>query len=318
MAARFILSLDCEGKWGVADHLGAREHRWLTDERLRSAYRGLLDLLDEYQIAATFAFVGLFGENADEFGRIREVVEPLARRSAYVAAAIDDLTCGSRQGWHGGWAVEAVRASANDHEIALHGVTHVPWTEGDREFLASELALLPLLSSEVRDAKTFVYPRNLVAHPDLLRGSGIEGYRAGRPAKSRLASLASEFNVAAMPDRDPSQADAGLIPIPAGFFVNWQHGLRRLVPSGVSILRYGALLDRAERDQAVVHLWLHPENIASEPATLQLLGQLLRRVAERREQGRCTVLTQLQYVQSQAALRGAMTSASPSTTASPL
>jgi hypothetical protein len=45
----------------------------------------------------------------------------------------------------------------------------------------------------------------------------------------------------------------------------------------------------------VVHYWLHPENIASAPATLGLLRMLLREVADAREAGRCEVMTQLDY-----------------------
>ena len=62
MPATFILSLDCEGKWGVADHLDAQTHRSLADARLRAAYRDILAALDRYDIAATFAFVGLFAQ----------------------------------------------------------------------------------------------------------------------------------------------------------------------------------------------------------------------------------------------------------------
>ena len=46
MPARFIFSLDCEGKWGVADQLHRDAHRTLSTERLREAYAGLLALLD--------------------------------------------------------------------------------------------------------------------------------------------------------------------------------------------------------------------------------------------------------------------------------
>ena len=71
LTARFILSLDCEGKWGVADHLTPANHAQLTDAKLREAYRSILDLLDRYAIPATFAYVGCFSLSAVELAQRR-------------------------------------------------------------------------------------------------------------------------------------------------------------------------------------------------------------------------------------------------------
>jgi hypothetical protein len=35
----FIIWFDCEGKWGAADHISARQRRILTNERLNLAYQ---------------------------------------------------------------------------------------------------------------------------------------------------------------------------------------------------------------------------------------------------------------------------------------
>ena len=164
-----------------------------------------------------------------------------------------------------------------------------------KDFIAHELALFEDLSGPVRQSKTFVFPRNDVAHEQLLSGAGIRGYRLAPPERSRAASLLSEFNV-----RTPSEADpldgGGLVEIPAGYFVNWQSGLRRTVPTRLTALRIANMLDHAERTEGVVHLWLHPENVATAPSTLGLLESILDLVAERRNQGRCRILRQIDYV----------------------
>jgi peptidoglycan/xylan/chitin deacetylase (PgdA/CDA1 family) len=297
MTARFILSLDCEGKWGVADHLGRHEHETLTGARLRDAYGCLLALLDEFSIPATFAFVGLFGESEDSFKHIRSEVERLAARSPdYLALALRDIDHGSRDGWHGSWAVDATGAARTPHEIALHGITHVPWGGIDREAAEEELRLYPVLSSAVGKSRTFIYPRNQVAHVDLLARLGIEGYRLPPPKRSRLASLASEFNVLTPPEADPAPVPAGPAEVPAGYFVNWQRGMRRLVPMPVSLFRLNRMLARAAASGEVVHFWLHPENLASAPRTLDLLRVMMASVARERDAGRCQVMTQLAYV----------------------
>lgn len=297
MAAKFILSLDCEGKWGVADHLDRGLHASLSDANLRTAYRHLLALLDEYGLTATFAVVGCFAEPSPALERKLDRLRDLARAAPhYLGPALDDMMQGSREGWHGEWAVEAVASAKAVHELALHGVTHVPWTDLDRRGAEDEIAFLEELETPVRRARTFVYPRNKIAHSDVLAAAGIAGYRLSRPARSRLASLASEFDVWSKPE--PTFAPTGPpMGIPAGYFVNWQSGPRKLVPQAVSVLRLRNMLDRAEQNGDVVHYWLHPENIATAPATLDLLRRMVEVVATRRDRGRCEVLTQAGYVE---------------------
>jgi len=304
MTARFILSLDCEGKWGVADILGPREQETLSDARLRRAYSDIVALLDRLSVPATFAFVGLFGETPEDFRRLGGELQALSAAAPhYLSPALVDIESGSREGWHGAWAVDSVGAAKAGHEIALHGVTHVPWGTVDEGFARAELALLERLRPEIRGARTFIYPRNDVAHAQLLPGAGVEGYRLAPPRRSRARSLASEANIFSRPEKDPPAGNP--IAIPAGYFVNYQHGPRRLVPQLLSLLRLRNLLDRAERTGEVVHYWLHPENVAAAPATLDLLRATVEEVARRRDAGRCRVLTQIGYCRERAGGRAA-------------
>ena len=295
MPARFILSFDCEGKWGVADILSPAFHSSLTDEKLKAAYGAIVDVLDEFAIPATFAFVGAFAQPSAKFSEISDGLRALAKRvPEYLGPALDDIDHGSQQGWHGDWEVERAATSRTVHEIALHGMTHVPWTDVDAAFVNVELAMWRSMTGPVRGATTVVYPRNAVAHLDLLATAGIEGYREARPSASRMRSLLSEFNIWASADIDRPIKNA-LVPIPAGFFINWQHGLRRVVPRALSARRAAHVLSTSKRDDGVAHFWIHPENFASAPTTINLLRDLLKLVADRRESGDCVVLTQAQY-----------------------
>jgi peptidoglycan/xylan/chitin deacetylase (PgdA/CDA1 family) len=301
MPGQFILSFDCEGKWGVADDLGSPHARQLTDQRLHAAYRAIVDLLDEYDVDATFAFVGAFAQSPAALRKSRPLIEEMLRVfPTYLAPAVRQIDDG-REGWHGDALLDLIGTAKASHEIALHGVTHVPWTSMDRERAKMEMAIFDGLDGPVRKSRTFVYPRNLVAHSDVLAERGFAGYRAARRDRSRAASLISEFNVWQTPDHADHRDR--IVNIPAGFFVNWRHGLRSLVPPSVTRLRARRLLDAAARSNGVVHYWLHPENIVSAPATLELLRMLIREVAEAREAGRCEVLTQLAYCRQQQSLR---------------
>lgn len=294
MPARFILSFDCEGKWGSADSLTPRHRRDLTDEKLRAAYKSILNLLDEFEIEATFAFAGAFSQSSEGFARIRPDIEALSRAAPdYLGPALRDIDETNGQGWHGGHLVDAVAGASAPHEIALHGVTHVPWTRMDAAFVMSEMRLFESLEGPVRASRTFIYPRNLVAHTEVLAGHGFEGFRMARPRRSRMVSLLSEFNLLQRPEQP--RLGRGIVRIPAGFFLNWRNGLRRLVPGAVTRLRARRLLDRAAANDAIVHYWLHPENIATAPVTFDLLRALLSNVAAARDAGHCEVLTQLGY-----------------------
>jgi hypothetical protein len=292
--ARFILSLDCEGKWGVADALARSHRRDLADDVLRRAYASILSLLDEYQIEATFAFAGAFSQSAEEFARIRPEIERLSRIAPdYLRPALRDIDEVNGAGWHGRHLVDAVTEARTPHEVALHGVTHVPWTRMDGDFAEAEMRLFERLEGPIRDSRTFVYPRNLVAHTNILAAHGFEGFRTARPSRSRLSSLLSEFNLLEAPEQ-PLRGN-GIAPIPVGFFVNWRSGLRRLVPPALTRLRARKLLDRAAVTEGVVHYWLHPENVASARGTIELLCSLIRDVAIRRDAGHCEIMTQLGY-----------------------
>lgn len=301
MTARFILSLDCEGKWGVADALTRFHHSTLSRHRLSEAYSRILALLDEFNVPATFAFVGLFGESHKSLVALFPELDRLAARSpGYLRLALSDIRDGGGDGWHGDWAIDAVQKARAGHELALHGITHVPWGSIDRKFAADELALLPMLDSPLRHAETFIFPRNEIAHVDLLAAVGIKGYRLAHTFWSRASSLANEFNLFSSPE-DGLPPYGAICRIPAGYFVNWQHGARRLVPRQLSSLRARQMLLRAKKRDRVVHYWLHPENVASAPQTLDNLRDIVGFVARMRDAGRCEIMTQRDYCHAQIA-----------------
>ncbi|HYJ31369.1 MAG TPA: hypothetical protein VEW25_13650, partial [Allosphingosinicella sp.] len=202
MPGTFILSLDCEGKWGVADHLTAAHHATLSDARLRDAYRAIVRLLDEFGVPATFAFTELFLCSKDELMALPH--HEIGARLPYAAPAFDDLARGSGEGWAAPWLDDLID---DRHERACHGVTHMPWSDMDKEQARYELSLRPRPAGG-----TFIYPRNRIAHLDLLEEQGFTGYRLAPPLRSRAASLAAELNLLAKAEASPPAAK--LQPIP--------------------------------------------------------------------------------------------------------
>ena len=282
MAGTFILSLDCEGKWGVADILSPTHHHSLNNGRLRDAYQAIAALLERHAVAATFAFTELFLHSRDEL--LAMPTDEIAARLPYTRPAFDDLRHGSGEGWTGEWAPELL---GDRHEIASHGATHTPWDCMTREQALYEISLI----SQARRS-TFIYPRNGIAHTDLLATHGFLGYRLAR-VRGRIASLASEFNPSQKAEAQTPPAP--LQPIPAGYFINWLSGARRLVPPALTRLRARRLLEHAAATGGVAHFWTHPENIASAPATLQNLTAIVEEAVELRKSGKIEILTQIDY-----------------------
>ena len=304
-SARFIVSLDCEGKWGMADHLQPYHHELLTDEAIAAAYQQLVAIFGRYEIPATFAFVMAFTFTAEEREGFRD--ELLGDEDdAWLRPYREAVAGGYVGGWHQPAALEIVQA-AGVHEIACHSFCHRPLGDGSISAAGAERELdcaLAVAGLKRLDFETFVFPRNEIGHLDALRSHGFIGYRQRlrRPTGrvGRALSLAEEFNVWTASQRPVPAAD-GLVPIPSGRFLNWRFGLRAKVPPQATVARWRHQLRSAAQTSGVVHLWLHPHNLITGPGTAALLEQVLVEAATMRDRGGIRVVTQRDYCREQLA-----------------
>lgn len=295
-----ILSLDCEGKWGMADRLRPYHHSQLTSPNLVGAYQKLLALFASYEIPATFAFVMAFTltrAERSQFPVLDPSRDPKDKWLGHYWRCIEE---GLADGWHEPDAFELVRA-AKVHEIASHCFCHRPlgdWSitpAGARQELADAAAAALIKKIEL---KTLVFPRNEVGNLKEVRQAGYIGYRCQLPrpggTRGKAAALLDEFNVAAGPQPSLGPVD-GLVPIPSGHFFNWRFALRRMVPPAVTRARWRSQLRQCVRRGGVVHLWLHPHNLLTGPGTAEVLSDVLADAARLRDRGQIQVLTQKAY-----------------------
>ena len=274
----FILSLDCEGKWGMADCLDRRHQELLTSVRLIKAYETLADMFGRFDIQATFAFVMALLLEQDDRQRF--------------------------EGWHLPEALAIVR-SGKGHEIACHGFCHRPLADdlvSAAQARAELEAAVQVAHSKQIDLQTFIFPRNEVGHLDEIRKAGFVGYRTAlrrvNGMGGRAIRIAEELNLWRLPQQSMPVADNGLVPIPAGYFFNWRYGTRRLIPPEITHMRWRNLLRRGARG-GVVHLWLHPHNLVTASDTAHALERFLAEVAEARAAGRIRIATQAEYCREQ-------------------
>lgn len=302
MAGKFIISLDCEGMWGMADQPHS-SRQFVTQKSLALAYQKLIELFARYEIPATFAFVGMFVLTDKE----REQFEPKLgelqyRGSDWLTNFKNERAAGKLDGWFFPESLEMVR-SAKIHEIGTHGFTHIPFDGPDTptSLYAQELSLVSQLGEMKEIAfNTIVFPRNRLGHLNLLRDSGVQGYRellkAGGPARRLIRELHIREK-----SQSPLGSQASPIPIPSGHFLNWRYGGRKRIPKAVTVTRWNSILKHAAKNNGIAHLWTHPHNFISAPSTLTVLEQVLQKVAKLRDSHGLTVQTQQDYVADQLA-----------------
>lgn len=293
MTPTAIFSLDCEGRWGGADKLGAPHYAILNDETLKEAYSKICGIFEEFEVPATFAFVGCFALSSAEFERNADRFRDLARMAPWYLDPVTQRA--SSTGWHGEWALDMAAGSRAGHEIGLHGVTHVPWGRVGKEFADAEMAFLKAASAPLADqVKTFIHPRNDVAHVEVLATRGFKGYRDRKSYSLPGGHMLDELNAFAKADRHSASLLSPTV-IPAGYFVNWLHGARRAIPQQFTLVRSRNILRNAAARNGVAHFWTHPENMVSAPATLGLLRGMVRQAAALRDKGKLTIMTQASY-----------------------
>ncbi len=297
----FIVSLDCEGKWGMAEVLKPCHRTLITDAGLLEAYSCLLRIFARHDVSATFAFVMAFTLTASERRMFDYLLEPRGdHEDSWMQHYWREMASGDREGWFQPAAFDAVRGEGR-HEIACHSFCHRPLgaLSATAEQVRAELkAAADVASVKGVSLKTFVFPRNDVGHLPELRAAGFLGYRErlARPggAWGRLVRLGEELNVQPALQRQLDCED-GLVPIPAGYFLNWRFGARRGVPKSVTLRRWRNLLHRTAHHGTVAHLWLHPHNLLTAPDTAELLDAVLAEAKPLRERGLLRVETQEDY-----------------------
>jgi len=131
-----------------------------------------VDLFDEHAVPATWAFVGhLFYDSCSDG----------SHPTNHLTGGADQH--GSRQTdplYYGPDLVEMVLEAEVDHDVGGHSFMHPEFTELDEEIVRDDLtAMLDAADEYGVDVSSFVFPRNSVAHTDVLEDLGISTYRTG-------------------------------------------------------------------------------------------------------------------------------------------
>ncbi|WP_254524307.1 polysaccharide deacetylase family protein [Natrinema caseinilyticum] len=254
-----VISLDAELGWGFHD---LPEPPIERVESGRRGWKSMLELLEEFDVPATWAVVGhLMLEDCDGGHAAYPAPDGWFDRERTDWADREDLRFGRD-------LVRGVLESDADHELASHSFSHVLFgrPETDRELAVAELERCGELAAEWdRSIDSFIYPRNDIGHRDVLAEYGITAYRGASPTRDGVRGVFDS----AIRDRSmlvaPTVDEYGLVNVPASMFLFGFEGAARTVAESiwedpmVVLARRG--IDEAARTDGLFHMWLHPNNL---------------------------------------------------------
>ena len=294
----FSFSLDFELVWGARDlsldMVELRRRALVTRERV---FEALLAMLETYGIVATWATVGhLFLAGEEEPGR--GLVAP--QHSWYPTPWFEGIPIGT-EAQHPEFYARSLMLRLRDagQEIGSHSFSHPLFGDPGCSRVCAEAELARCVAeAEALGIKlrSFVYPRNVVGHTDLLARHGFTCWRGVEPvwfqgpALPRSIGRLGHFSSVALAARPPTVLPIrdrhGLWNIPASASFLPVDGVRRLIPLSQRVRRCVRGLDQAALDRRIFHLYLHPINLASAPERmLGALEQVLAYAAKRRDAG---------------------------------
>ncbi len=287
----FLFSLDTELAWGHFDCF--QPHMFSGDGRKeRESVEKILDVLDEFNIIGTWAFVGhLFFDQCEAC----EVCPILDWQGKY--PTFEKIYKTNQPLWYGADVLESVLSRKISHEIAFHGYTHKTFDESSmtREEAATEIQEWLRMSKRKNIVpQSVIFPRNKIGHLDLFKQSGFICYRGEElmPSMYSLPLIGRVFRrgyyylsaLATPPVYKYQPGASGLVNFPSS---RWLFGFNRNVERVLDALNLHKFridkmirgVKKAALENKIIHIWAHPYEFKNEK-DIEKLRYLLKHVSE--------------------------------------
>lgn len=302
MAARLIVSIDCEGRWGIADR-GERRLGVINNDRLRDAYQKILSILERHKSSATFGFVAaLCLEEEELLHAIRRCGEKLRFGEVdWLAEARKSLEMSQSSGWVAPELIDLV-VQAGRHHLCSHGGYHIPYDQErvSVDAIDEDVGLIKYLEIQKgMNFETIIFPRNVVGFKSRLVGAGFCAYRdidrreVIPGLRGKFDRLVSEF---ISNDRCDTlgfsyRRDEGMVALSPGKFLNSKNGIRKIVRSDVTCRRIDCMLGAAVKNNSIVHFYTHPHNFITDETMVEKFDYLFARAREYENRGVLKIIT---------------------------
>lgn len=289
----FCLSLDTELSWGVFDYPDFTNYR-KRFARSREVIDRLCELLDRYEIPATWAVVGRLMLSPEEGAKV-----PLNPYEEIEAELIEQYA----DEFYAPDIVERILACDTAQEIACHSFSHPSYGDyhGAKGSLAEDMnnAVEAARKYDI-NLKSFVFPYNDEGYHSILRMAGILAFRGKAQAwynrlqgrLLRVGHWVDQF-MGLPPRLMPCTLHfSGLWCLPASMFLMPLSGLRGLGGAASRVRKVRSGLRTAARKKTLFHLWTHPHNFYARPdKMLNMLERILKIVQRERDADRIETLS---------------------------
>lgn len=299
MPGYFVMVLDTELAWGSFDFLGFNKYK-KHFKYYRENIDKLVKLLDEYEIKATWAFVGhLLLDRCD--GVHKDILRP--RYSWFNNQDWHKYDPGSNIHdspiWYGKDILEKVLSAKIKQEIATHTFSHVILGDKEctKEVAISQIESCVRLGKELGiDIKSLVYPKNNIGHLDQLydlgirvyRGEELNWYRSYNRVLKRFSHFFDQL-LAVTPPVYPIKNlkfDYNVLNIPASQYLFPYDGVRKGIPSMSRKVKAIKGIKKAIENDAIYVLWFHPFNLGSSDKMFDVLKKILSFTKEQINNGK--------------------------------
>jgi peptidoglycan/xylan/chitin deacetylase (PgdA/CDA1 family) len=269
-----VVSLDTEFVWGMFDEGSINPQQYTGT---REVIQKLLCLFDEYQVPATWALVTHLLTDCSSTDHDVQTSHPSSEEFERDAT----LPCErklDRNLWYEPNLVELIEDANADHDIGSHTHTHIVFNEATRDAVRSDIAQsVTVAKRNGVDPKSFIFPRNQIAHLDVIKEAGFEVYRGiderwyerhRLPASVvKGARFADEATKLTPPTVLP-RSESGLVEIPGSQVFRPVHGGWQYTPTDSQSSRAIAGVNHAADSGRIFHVWFHPFNFARNPKRL--------------------------------------------------
>lgn len=288
MKAKLIVSIDCEGKWGIADR-GEIRLSVINSISLNSAYKKILSILLENKAVATFGFVSALCMDVDWLDfKINKNIENMSfGEYDWMSGAKKALKENNLEGWLEPQLIKMVIDS--EQHICSHGGFHIPYNEelvDEKSIDYDLLAIQDLRDKFNLDLDCLIFPRNVIGFKSKLYHSGFKAYRdidtreKDQSFKGKVQRVCNEvlsLDVSDLSSHSNVQIGGGVIkPLSSAKFLNAKIGIRKYIPAYITKRRIDFLLSHAVKNGLTLHLYTHPHNFIVDESMFEKLSYLYK------------------------------------------
>jgi hypothetical protein len=280
----FYLSFDFEKFWGVSD-LGVDSPYINSNiKNVDSVFPSILEFLDEYGVAATFATVGLLFSNRNDISEFKNYNIPYINTQLNPFINLDKILKLEDRIIFGGNALDMLLKNKK-HEIASHTFSHFYCLEKNVTISDFENDLINFKNiTNQYDTKTLIFPRNQY-NPKFIPVLKKYGYkflrvnnessfiyktRVNSPFYIRLLRLIDRyFPISKISVSKIIEKDEVFLQNDSRFFAPYIRKLSFLEPFKVNRIKNEMTF--CAKNNLDYHLWTHPHNFGAN--SLQMLDQ---------------------------------------------